>query len=83
MTSTSPCGLMDRAADFESEDCGFESRLGLFNIFYLLEENRTSREAKMKFITYREAEYSNFPNTSAPLGAYHCIYWKNQFFLMR
>ena len=24
-----PCGLMDKASDFESEDCEFESRQGL------------------------------------------------------
>ena len=27
---TWPCGLMDKASDFESEDCEFESRHGQF-----------------------------------------------------
>ena len=27
-----PCGLMDKAADFESEDCGFESHRGRYVI---------------------------------------------------
>ena len=27
-----PCGLMDKALDFESRDCGFESRHGRFLI---------------------------------------------------
>ena len=31
--SKSPCGPMDKASDFGSEDCGFESRRG--RIFFL------------------------------------------------
>ena len=29
-----PCGLMDKASDFESEDCGFESRHGRYFFFF-------------------------------------------------
>ena len=31
-----PRGLMDKASDFESEDCGFESRRGRRNFYGLL-----------------------------------------------
>ena len=30
-----PCGLMDKASDFESEDCEFESRHGLNIEFFI------------------------------------------------
>ena len=38
-----PSGLMDKASDFESEDCGFESHLG--HLFY-------NRQHRLQMIPY-------------------------------
>ena len=34
-----PCGLMDKALDFESDDCGFESHHGRYVIIIAIKLN--------------------------------------------
>ena len=48
---TWPCGLMDKASDFESEDCGFDPRQGLAGYFFPSVPGRKWLENIFKIIT--------------------------------
>ena len=51
-----PCGPMDKASDFESEDCGFDPHHGRFFFSFLLTRtmSRVMLKNDAKFVVSRE-----------------------------
>ena len=60
-----PCGLMDKASDFESEDCRFESCHGRIYYFLLVTDYKKSRICVFKNNPYNTQSFVRYLSNEA------------------